>query len=417
MPERRNHSPARETSGSKCQFSIGESRAFSWPSRKSMMRPWIRPRTRRKAAAPLMRPPLRAARRAAAGFGGGLHGADEGAHEFSVDFGGDGLHVDARLGEELAGVLDAVDAGGFDGDLVEAGGGQLGALFVLFERAGNAADPEQDALAVFGKHLAFGDDVGNDQPAAGLEDAEGFGQNAVFVGGEVNDAIGNDDIHRVGGQGNVLDLAFEELDVVDAGLAFVFVSESQHFIGHVEAVGFAAGRHAPGGEQDVDAAAASEIEDRFAGLQFGQRGGVAAAQRGQHGGLGELAFLFGVVEIAGDGIAAIQAGGGGSAAGTSAGGHTQSSLSVTLFNYFFDFHMRTPICKLAPASWAGWLWNGCSILRIKNSRAPGARRCWRCNGEKFLRAPPGPGLHSSVCRGDAKGWSWECRARSGSRRR
>src|ERR1039458_968121 len=155
MPERRNHSPARETSGSKCQFNIGESRAFSWPSRKSMMRPWIR----RKAAVRLMRSPLRAAGWAAAGLGGGLHGADEGAHEFSVDFGGDGLHVDARLGEELAGVLNAVDAGGFDGDLVEAGGGQLGAIFVFFKRAGDAADPQQDAAADLGKHLAFGDDA------------------------------------------------------------------------------------------------------------------------------------------------------------------------------------------------------------------------------------------------------------------
>src|ERR1039457_458305 len=89
-----------------------------------------------------------------------------------------------------------------------------------------------------------------------------------------------------------------ELDVLHAGLLFVLVGEGQHLVGHVEAVGFAARRDAPRGEQDVDAAAAAEIEDRFAGFQLGQRGGVATAERGQDGGFGELAGLFGVVEIA-----------------------------------------------------------------------------------------------------------------------
>src|ERR1035438_6902876 len=92
----------------------------------------------------LMRFPLRAAGWAAAGLGGGLHGADKGAHEFAVDLGADRVHVDSRLGEELAGVLDAVDTGGFEGDPVEAGGGDLGQILVFFERAGNAADPRSE---------------------------------------------------------------------------------------------------------------------------------------------------------------------------------------------------------------------------------------------------------------------------------
>src|ERR1039458_2126212 len=103
-----------------------------------------------EAAVRLMRCPLRATAWAAAGLGGGLHGADEGAHKLSVDFGGDRVHVDARLREELAGVLTAVAAGGFDGDLVEAGGGELGAIVVFFERARDAAYPQQDAAADFG---------------------------------------------------------------------------------------------------------------------------------------------------------------------------------------------------------------------------------------------------------------------------
>jgi len=49
------------------------------------------------------------------------------------------------FGEEVASVLDVVGAGGLEGDFVEAGGGDLGAVVVLIEGAGNAADPEEHA--------------------------------------------------------------------------------------------------------------------------------------------------------------------------------------------------------------------------------------------------------------------------------
>ena len=140
-------------------------------------------------------------------------------------------------------------------------------------------------------HFAADDHVGDGETAARLQDAERFAQHPVLVGGEIDHAVGNDDVDRVVGQGNVFDLALEKLDVLDAGLALVLAGESQHFIGHVEAVSFAGRADAPGGKQHVDAAARAKIEDGFAGIELGQGGRIAATERRETASCGILARL------------------------------------------------------------------------------------------------------------------------------
>ena len=108
--------------------------------------------------------------------------------------------------------------------------------------------------------------VGDGEAAAGPQHAEGLAQDAVLVGGEIDDAVGDDDVDGVVGQRNVLDLALEELDVGGAGLALVFARQGEHVVGHVEAVGLARGPDAARGEQHIDAAAGAEVEHRLAGL-------------------------------------------------------------------------------------------------------------------------------------------------------
>src|SRR5579871_100113 len=120
--------------------------------------------------------PLLAARRAAAGLR--FNGADEGAHEFAVDLRRDFVDVDALTGEKLAGVFDAIDARGFEIDLIESDGPELGAIFVLLERTGDATDPGEHALANFGRHVTLGDHIGDGEAAAGFEHAESFGEDA-----------------------------------------------------------------------------------------------------------------------------------------------------------------------------------------------------------------------------------------------
>ena len=260
--------------------------------------------------------------------GDGLDGADEHGGEFAVHLLGDFRGVEAGFGEEAFGVIDGVDAGGFEVDTGESGGGEFGFIVRFFEGAGDAADPEFDVAFEFGGDFAADDDIADGEAAAGFEDAEGFAEDAVFVGGEVDDAVGNDDVDGVIGEGDVFDFALEEFDVLDAGFLLIVAGEGEHVVGHVETVGLAGGADAAGGEKDVDTAAGAEIENGFAGLELGEGGGVATAEGGEEGGFGEGLRLGEGVEAAGDGIGAAAAGFPG---GDAAGGFT-----VLLANYLFD---------------------------------------------------------------------------------
>jgi hypothetical protein len=99
------------------------------------------------------------------------------------------------------------------------------------------------------------------------------------------------------GRGDVLEVAVDELDVVDAGLGGVGSGEVEHLVGHVEADGPASGGDAAGGDQDVGAGAGAEVEDRLAGVEVGDGGGDATAERRGHGGLGRAFGGLGVVEV------------------------------------------------------------------------------------------------------------------------
>src|SRR5690348_18074745 len=96
---------------------------------------------------------------------------------------------------------------------------------MFIERASDATNPEKHALANLGENLAPRDNIGDGEAAAGLEDAKGFAEDLILVGGKIDDAIGDDDVDGIIGQGDVLDFAFEEFDVFDAGLTLVLRSE------------------------------------------------------------------------------------------------------------------------------------------------------------------------------------------------
>src|SRR2546426_11313199 len=99
------------------------------------------------------------------------------------------------LFRSLPRVLDRVDPGGLDVDRLEAGFRELPPVLVLAERAGDAADPQLDALPDRGRHLASDDHVGDGQPAPRLQHAERLGKDAVLVRREIDDAVGDDDVH------------------------------------------------------------------------------------------------------------------------------------------------------------------------------------------------------------------------------
>ena len=78
--------------------------------------------------------------------------------------------------QEFACVFGPVDARRLNIDLFESGGSQLAAVFVLFERTGDAADPKKHALADLGQHFAASDNVGHGKAPAWLQNAKGFPQ-------------------------------------------------------------------------------------------------------------------------------------------------------------------------------------------------------------------------------------------------
>jgi hypothetical protein len=107
-----------------------------------------------------------------------------------------------------------VDAVGFaDLDVAQSGGGQR-ALVLAGQGASDAAGPLLHVGAGRVVHVVVGNDVGDGEASAGSEDAGDFAQNAGLVGGEVDDAVGDDDVDALVVEGDLLDVALDELDVV-----------------------------------------------------------------------------------------------------------------------------------------------------------------------------------------------------------
>ena len=77
-----------------------------------------------------------------------------------------------------------------------------------------------------------------------------------------------------------------KLDVLNTGLLGVAAGECKHLIGHVQAVRLAGRADTSRGEQNVDPAARSEVEDCLALVELGDRGWVTAAEGGECCGIG-----------------------------------------------------------------------------------------------------------------------------------
>ena len=76
-------------------------------------------------------------------------------------------------------------------------------------------------------------------------------------------------------------MAVQEGDVGRAGIGCVATGEVDHLVGHVQPVGVTGRPDALGRQQDVDAAAGAEIEDRFARSEVRNSDRVAATEAGQ----------------------------------------------------------------------------------------------------------------------------------------
>src|SRR5579875_980354 len=100
------------------------------------------------------------------------------------------------------------------------------------------------APANFGRHITPHDYIRYRETAPGLEHTKSFLNDAVLIGRQVNHAIGNHSVDGVVWQGDTLNFAFEKFDILNTSLALIFTRQSEHFIGHVEAIGLPRGTDA-----------------------------------------------------------------------------------------------------------------------------------------------------------------------------
>src|SRR5690606_15284690 len=134
------------------------------------------------------------------------------------------------------------------GRVDEPGGGEAVEVLAAGQRAGDAAGVVAALGALRGVEVVLGDDVGDDEAPARCEDAVRLAQHRGLVHGEVDHAVGDDDVHRGVGQRQPLDEALVDLDVRRAGLGDVAAGEGDHLRRHVDAVDAPGGADRPRGE-------------------------------------------------------------------------------------------------------------------------------------------------------------------------
>jgi hypothetical protein len=140
-------------------------------------------------------------------------------------------------------------------------------LLVLASRqgAGDAASVAPPRRSLGRAEAILGDDVGQAEPAAGAQDAGDLGEHAGLLRREVDDAVRDDHVHARRRQRDGLHLPLQDLDVGRAGLAHVAAGQRHHLWRHVQAVDTPRGPDAAGGEEDVDTAAAAQVEHHLPG--------------------------------------------------------------------------------------------------------------------------------------------------------
>src|SRR5262249_48835045 len=143
---------------------------------------------------------------------------------------------------------------------------------------GDTADVSQDVPGEVFRQRSFQRDVADGDTAAGPEDAEHFAEDGELIGGEIDDAVADEAIDGCIGQRQPVDGGEVELDVRQPLFGRVAPRRVNHLRRHVHADGFAGRADLGRRQQYVDAAAATEVHDGFAGAQTGESGRVAAGE-------------------------------------------------------------------------------------------------------------------------------------------
>src|SRR5262249_50722722 len=194
-------------------------------------------------------------------------------------------------------VINIVNPRSLNIDVVKTGFGELPQIILLAQGPSDATRPELHAFLDFGRYVAPDQHIRDSKTTARFEDTKSFFEHTVLVAGKVDDAVRDDDIHRLVGKRDVLDFALKKLDISQAAFALILFGERQHLVSHVEAIRFPCRADTASGKQHINATARAEIEHDFARFQCGKGGWVAATQRGFDGRVRQLLLLRRVVKV------------------------------------------------------------------------------------------------------------------------
>src|SRR5262249_38818891 len=137
-------------------------------------------------------------------------GTDKAAHELAIDLLGHRLDVKAGAYQKLLRILCRIDPGRLNADLFKPCLFQFREVHGLFQRSCDAASPEFHTVTDCLWHRATYDDVRDSQTATRPEHSKRLIQHAVFVRREIDDTIRDDEIDRIVGKRDLLDLAFQK---------------------------------------------------------------------------------------------------------------------------------------------------------------------------------------------------------------
>mmetsp|Transcript_11410 Transcript_11410/g.23858 ORF Transcript_11410/g.23858 Transcript_11410/m.23858 type:complete len:366 (+) Transcript_11410:611-1708(+) len=126
--------------------------------------------------------------------------------------------------------------------------------------------------------LRGGHHVVHRHPPPGPQHPHHLPVHLLLVGREVDDAVGDDHIHRAVLHRQILNHSLAELHVGMATGLRVVARLGHHLGRHVHTDDAAGGPHGAAGEEGVEAGAAAEVQHRLPRLQRREAEGVAAAQ-------------------------------------------------------------------------------------------------------------------------------------------
>ncbi len=132
--------------------------------------------------------------------------------------------------------------------------------------AGDAAGKHGQVVLDPFRQFCRGHDIGDRQPAPGLQDPPGLAEDLLFFLSQVDDAIGNDHVDRLVRHRQVLNLAQAEGDMAEAGFLRVLARQVDHIRRHVHPDHQPLRTDPTAGQKTVEAAAGTQVEHCFAGF-------------------------------------------------------------------------------------------------------------------------------------------------------